>query len=193
MASPILFTGSIMKKTVLLLAHLMRVLSIIALWISAVCLVAMTLVIFWQVYGRYVLNQSPSWSEATALLLMGWFVLLGAGVGIRRDDHLGFNLLLHVLPQRRRQILQGINFVLIAGFGTMMTNYGLQLARGTWGSRIPGLPLPQGFQYLPLVVGGALITLFALEKLLEQIAWFGEKNPNDEKDQKLGTPEGQLE
>ena len=29
-----------------------------------------------------------------------------------------------------------------------------------------GLPIPQGMDYLPLVVGGVLIALFALEKLV---------------------------
>ena len=39
-------------------------------------LVLMTVIVGWQVFGRYVLNSSPSWSEQAALTLMIWYVFL---------------------------------------------------------------------------------------------------------------------
>ena len=41
-----------------------------------------------------------------------------------------------------------------------------ELAVGTWSAAMPGLPIPQGMDYVPLCVGGALIALFACEKLV---------------------------
>ena len=38
--------------------------------VACVALVGMTLVEAWQVYARYVLNDSPSWTEPVVLLLM---------------------------------------------------------------------------------------------------------------------------
>ena len=60
----------------------------------------MTVFVAWQIFGRYVLNQSPSWTEPASLLLMSWFILLGSAVGVREGNHLGFEIGLH-MPRRR--------------------------------------------------------------------------------------------
>ena len=57
--------------------------------VAAVGLVLMTLIIGWQVFGRYVLNSSPSWSEQASLALMIWYVSLAAAAGVRALGCLG--------------------------------------------------------------------------------------------------------
>jgi TRAP-type C4-dicarboxylate transport system permease small subunit len=56
--------------------------------------------------------------------------------------------------------------ILVIGFGLAMAWYGTQLAIETWSANMAGLPIPQGMDYLPLSVGGVLIALFSLEKLV---------------------------
>ena len=46
-----------------------------------------------------------------------------------------------------------------------MAGYGLQLTIDTWTAVIPVLHLPGGFTYMPVVAGGVLMVLFALERL----------------------------
>jgi TRAP-type C4-dicarboxylate transport system permease small subunit len=41
---------------------------------------------------------------------------------------------------------------------------------------MPGLPIPQGFDYVPLAVGGFLIALFSLEKFVRLLS-LGEDVP----------------
>jgi TRAP-type C4-dicarboxylate transport system permease small subunit len=126
----------------------------------------MTLFVGYQVFGRYVLNESPSWTEPASLLLMSWFILLGAAVGVREGVHLGFESALHAAPRPLRRLMLGITEVLVIGFGACMSWYGVQLAAETWNSNMAGLSIPQGMDYLPLAFGGALIAIFALEKLV---------------------------
>jgi hypothetical protein len=59
----------------------------------------MTGMVAWQVFCRYVLNDSPSWTEPGAVMLMSWFIFLGAAVGVRENYHLGFDVLLYVVPK----------------------------------------------------------------------------------------------
>jgi TRAP-type C4-dicarboxylate transport system permease small subunit len=47
-----------------------------------------------------------------------------------------------------------------------MTVYGSQLAAGTWGALTPMLGISQGWDYVPVAVGGVLITLFSIERIL---------------------------
>jgi TRAP-type C4-dicarboxylate transport system permease small subunit len=46
-----------------------------------------------------------------------------------------------------------------------MIVYGAQLVALQWAARLPALGIPEGIRYLPLVGGGLLIALFALERL----------------------------
>ncbi len=161
------------------LAALSRILAVVnrtALWIAGIGLVAMTAFVAWQVFGRYVLNQSPSWTEPASLLLMSWFILLGSAVGVRDGNHLGFEIALHYAPHGLRQIMLAVTEVLVMIFGGAMAWYGTELAVETWSAAMPGLPIPQGFDYVPLAVGGVLIALFALEKLV-RLLLAGEEVP----------------
>jgi TRAP-type C4-dicarboxylate transport system permease small subunit len=148
------------------LARVLHPISAAALWVSALGLVLMTLFVAWQIFGRYVLNDTPSWTEPASLLLMSWFIVLGAAVGVREGDHLGFDIGLHYAPPPLRLAMQTVTFLLIAAFGVAMTIYGWQLTAGTWSAKMAGINLPQGMDYLPLVGGGALIALFAIERLV---------------------------
>ncbi|KFG67746.1 TRAP transporter small permease [Microvirga sp. BSC39] len=161
------------------LAALSRVLAVVsraALWISGAGLVLMTAFVAWQVFGRYVLNQSPSWTEPASLLLMSWFILLGSAVGVREGNHLGFEIALHHAPSVLRQGMLAVTEVLVMIFGGAMAWYGTMLAMETWSAAMPGLPIPQGLDYVPLAVGGALIALFSFEKLV-RLLLAGEEAP----------------
>ncbi|MBD2749228.1 TRAP transporter small permease [Microvirga sp. BT688] len=161
------------------LAALSRILAAInraALWISGVGLILMTVFVGWQVFGRYVLNQSPSWTEPASLLLMSWFILLGSAVGVREGNHLGFEIGLHYAPPGLRRLMLGVTEVLVFVFGAAMAWYGTELAVETWSAAMPGLPIPQGFDYVPLAFGGALIALFSLEKFVRLLS-LGEDVP----------------
>ncbi|WP_245263337.1 TRAP transporter small permease [Azorhizobium doebereinerae] len=151
------------------LHHLVRWLSRAALYVSGVGLIVMTGAVFWQVIGRYVFNDSPSWTEPFSLLLMSWFILLGAAVGVREGDHLGFEIGLHYASPAVRRGMELTTHVLVTAFGAAMAYYGWDLAMGTWSAKMAGIDLPQGVDYLPLAGGGALIALFSFEKLLQDL------------------------
>ena len=60
-----------MRHFLLTIEPFVRRLARTALWGAGIGLVTMTLIIFWQVFARYVLNDSPSWTESTSVQLMG--------------------------------------------------------------------------------------------------------------------------
>uniref|UniRef100_UPI003D76A394 TRAP transporter small permease n=1 Tax=Salmonella enterica TaxID=28901 RepID=UPI003D76A394 len=60
------------------LTRTMDVLDRAALAIAAVSIVGMACVEAWQVFARYVLNDSPSWTEPVALLFMSTTMMFGA-------------------------------------------------------------------------------------------------------------------
>ena len=151
--------------------RLLSALSTAALWLAGAGLVLMTLIVGWQVFTRYVLNWSNAWTEPAALLLMSWFIFLGAAVGIRENYHLGFDVLLYVLPRGAKRILRSISDVVVIAFAAGMIYFGWGLVELGWPARMPSLGIPDGVKYLPLIGGGLLIILFAVERLV--LRWSG--------------------
>jgi TRAP-type C4-dicarboxylate transport system permease small subunit len=149
-----------------LLRRCLDALSTAALWIAGGGMLAMTLVVAWHIFARYVLSDTPSWTEPIVLQLMSWFILLGAAVGVRESFHLGLDILVHRLNAGLARLVDLAILVLIACFGAAMAWYGAKLAIGTWTATIPVLGLPGGFDFLPLVAGGGLIAVFAVERLV---------------------------
>ncbi|MXW45317.1 MAG: TRAP transporter small permease [Gammaproteobacteria bacterium] len=129
--------------------------------VAAAGLVAMTLVIGWQVFARYVLNASPPWSEAAALIVMVSFVLLAAAVGVYEKFHLGFRWLVTRLPMQSRRAVFVSGQVLILVFGAAMAFNGMALVDYTATHIIPTLGISRSVAYWPFVVCGVLMALFA--------------------------------
>ncbi|MCA1444253.1 TRAP transporter small permease [Ensifer sp. IC4062] len=162
-----------MKIVTIGLARVGRALSWVgtfSLWMASIGLVVMTVVVAWQVFCRYVLNDSPSWTEPGAVMLMSWFIFLGAAVGVRENYHLGFDVLLYVVPKGGKKWLRMISDLVALAFGIGMIWYGIQLVGLTWDTVLPSLGISGGWSYLPLVAGGVLISLFALERIVLRLA-----------------------
>ena len=140
-------------------------LATLALWTSGACLVFMTVIVGMQVFSRYVLNFSLTWVEPLAIQLMGWFIFLGAAVGVRENFHLGLDLLRHVAPASVNRMMDAVSMVVIAIFGGFVTWYAIQLAVRTWDTTISGLGISGAWDFAPLVGAGVLLVIFALERL----------------------------
>ena len=119
----------------------------------------------WQVIARYVLNDSPSWTEPVTLLLLATAMSLGAAAGVHTRRHFGFFLLAQALRPGPRRVLEAVNCAVIAVIGGVLAGWGAVLLVDGIGITSAGAPLPQSIGYLPLAVGGALMVVFALEQL----------------------------
>jgi len=145
-------------------------LSTLALWLSSIGMIAMTAMVAWQVFTRYVLNASPSWTEPASVMVMSWFIFLGAAVGVRENFHMGFDVLVHFLPASTAPWMRAISDLAVLVFAIGMVGYGMQLTIDTWTAVLPVLHLPGGFTYMPIVAGGLLMALFSLERLVLRAA-----------------------
>ncbi|MCQ4158899.1 TRAP transporter small permease [Roseomonas sp. GC11] len=137
----------------------------ICLGIAGLSLVLMTGVVSWSVFGRFVLNDTPAWADATALLLLGWVILGAAAAGVREGFHMGFDTLKVLLPAPLARICDILSDAVVTLFGAGMAWFGADLALGVWDATLPALGVPGAVEYLPLVLGGLMITLFGAERL----------------------------
>lgn len=132
-------------------------------------LLLIVLTVAWQVFGRYVLNNPPTWAEGLALLLVLYVTLIAAAVGVRDAGHIGMESLLVLVPDRVRVAIERLIHLLIAVFGVAMVYNGWVLGLSVMSYKISGLGLSEGLRYVPLVVSGALIVLFSTEHIIASL------------------------
>lgn len=131
--------------------------------IAVTLLIVLILCVQWQVIGRYVLNDTPTWAENLALLLVLFVTAFGLAVGVRDAGHIGLESLVVLLPSAWQRRVEFLIHLLVGGFGVLMVKSGWLWASVKWGSKKPMLPVPDGIDYVPIIIAGALIVLFSFE------------------------------
>jgi len=146
----------------------------------AILMAAMTVTVLWQVLSRFLSRLSvrfgipalvePSrWTEELAGFQLGWLALLGAAYAYRRGMHLGLGLFYDRMTPRGRRVADVIGAGAVMLFSLAVLVYGgVRLVSLTLELRqiTAALRWPMGAVYAGIPVCGALMALFALERLL---------------------------
>ncbi|MEI7975626.1 MAG: TRAP transporter small permease [Betaproteobacteria bacterium] len=141
-------------------------LSKISLMLAVIGLLSVVLCVQWQVIGRYVFNDTPTWAEALAMLIVLFVTAFGLGVGVRDAGHIGMESLIVLLPEKWRLRLELLIHSLVAVFGFLMVQSGWMWASAKWQEKKPMLPVPDGIDYVPVIIAGALILIFSIEHIV---------------------------
>ena len=141
-------------------------LSKLSLVLAVVGLIAVILCVQYQVIGRYIFNDTPTWAEALAMLLVLFVTAFGLAVGVRDAGHIGLESMVALLPDRWRRRVELLIHALVGLFGALMVKGGWLWMAAKWGEKKPMLPVPDGIDYLPVVIAGALIVLFSIEHII---------------------------
>ncbi len=121
---------------------------------------AMSILILCQVFFRYVLGSSISWSEEAARYLMIWMGSLGSVVALRQGRHIGVRALVERLPDRTydRYIVPLVQTVMVV-FLSYLFWQGLLLAQFNLDQLSPALEIPMLIPYGAIPVGAAMMIL----------------------------------
>jgi TRAP-type C4-dicarboxylate transport system permease small subunit len=147
------------------------------LFVAGACLVIITLIVPYGVFTRYVLNSAASWPEPMAVLLMIVLSFLSAVVCYREYLHIGVGVLPAFLDEPAKTYLGWLLEICMLATNLFMLWWGIKLVQATWYQSIAEFPIVSvGAAYLPIPIGGALTTLFVIERFLTQ-KFFSEPAP----------------
>lgn len=144
-------------------------LSQLCLAAASVALVVLVASFGWLVFGRYVLNSTPTWVEQLALLLICYITFLGAAVGVHEDTHLGVTLFRDALPDGLNAAVRLLGDLALMIFGGLMLISSVELVQFGWPTRLPMLNLPEGVRSLPAAICGGLVALFCAVRILAAV------------------------
>jgi TRAP-type C4-dicarboxylate transport system permease small subunit len=146
---------------------LMDLLYLACVIIAGTALVLISAVIPWAVFTRYVLNSAASWPEPTAVLLTIVLTFFGAAACYRLRLHMNVSFFADAFPGILRTLAQVLSELLVGAMAVFMAIYGEKLVEATWNNTIADFPaLSVGVTYLPIPIGGAILFLFVLERLI---------------------------
>jgi len=128
----------------------------------AIASVALAVIVFIQVFNRFVLKTPLAWSEDLAMLLFQWMVFLGAALGVRRMRHFGIELLVQQLPARARHALELVVPVIIGIVAIIMVSQGITLLSFNMTRMYSTMNLSYTWAYLPIPVSGILILIYLI-------------------------------
>ncbi|MGJ8609709.1 MAG: TRAP transporter small permease [Octadecabacter sp.] len=149
-----------------------------SIFTASVALVVLIVTFGWLVFGRYVLNVTPTWVEQLALMLICYIAFLGAAAGVRDDTHLGVTLFRDATPIGLQKVVLIMIDFMLAAFGTIMLIAGISLMKFGWDSYIPMLNVPESFRTLAITLCGALIVLHAGSRGIIRILTFSDWLPD---------------
>ena len=147
--------------------------------VVAICAVICTVILLvdvFQVLSRYVINAGFVFAEDVAVFGMLWMMALGISIGTINHEHLLINIIDSIIsPKTKKIVVFAVDIVLVVA-GIMMTWVGILSANANKGFVQSMLGIDEYYRYLPVIVGGILTVIAAIECVVEQILrWKSEK------------------
>jgi TRAP-type C4-dicarboxylate transport system permease small subunit len=135
--------------------------------LAGAALLAMTLIIPWGVFARYVLGTGSRWPEPLAVLLMIVFTFFGGAAVYRAGGHIAVAVLTQRLPASSRRAAALLSEAMIGAIALFMLVWGARLCGTVWAQSISEFPsLSVGVSYLPLPLSGMVTLFFVIERVL---------------------------
>ena len=127
------------------------------------------IVISYSVFTRYVLNTSPSWAEEISRVLMIWMSLLTVSLAVKDDSHVRISFLDKIFKGKALVIRDVFYALMNIVFSAVLFWKGLELAKQSSRTKLPGSGLPSSVMYASVCVGGLLMVIMLVYKLGERL------------------------
>lgn len=118
-----------------------------------------------QVFNRFVLNRSLSWSEEFQIFCHVWIVFLAIPIAYRRGAHLAMESFSGMLPPRARRVFDLLIELLWIWFAVALAWLSWRVSEVAKLQSSPGLDLPMNYVYYSMVAGGAYLFLVVVRKI----------------------------
>ena len=136
--------------------------------ICTVTLALMSAIIVAQVFFRYVLNNSLSWSEELARYLFIWTIYIGISYGVKMDKHVAVDAVYSYMPKGVKKYYAMIAYALFLLFAVAIVYYGVTVVGMQISSQVsPAMGLPMQYVYVAPVVGMVLTVIRLVQKIIE--------------------------
>jgi len=137
--------------------------------VTAVALMTMVIVVFWQIISRVIFSSSFPWTEELSRYLMIWITLLGASIAFQYGAHIGVEVLVMKLNRKLRNAVQIIASLCCLALFAILIVKGIEIVGKSMVQKSPAMTLPMGYAYLIMPISGVLMTLNLLDVTIKSV------------------------
>lgn len=112
----------------------------------------MVIVVSAQVFFRYVMHNSLSWSEELAIFLFTWLTFIGGEIILRKGNHIAVDALFNALKGIPKLVLSIFMDTVIIVFALIVLVSGIQLTIATVNQPSAALQIPMSFVYVSIPI-----------------------------------------
>ena len=134
----------------------------------ALLMVALVVVVFIQVFNRFVLQTPLAWSEDLAMLLFQWVVFVGAALGVKRMRHFGIELVVRQFSEHWRHRIELVAPLVMLVVAVVMIFQGYAILTLNINRTFATMDLSYTWAFLPIPVGGLLIIIYLIQAEIER-------------------------
>jgi C4-dicarboxylate transporter DctQ subunit len=140
--------------------------NIIAIFLPSTCIL-----IVLATFGRYTGFYSLYWSEELVRYIYIWLAFLGISLGVKSDAHFRVSLLVNVLPQTLRKIVQVLAVIVVITFLGLMVYHGaILIQKQIYMEQIsPMIGIPMFIPYAAICVGCLTMAIRVVLKLINDL------------------------
>jgi TRAP-type C4-dicarboxylate transport system permease small subunit len=131
-------------------------------WAAFTVFWGLGLVIFYQFFTRYALNDSASWTEEIGRYLLIATAFIGAAINVRKNNHIQVDFFYRILPRwftRPMSVAVDVLRILFLGYCVVLT---IQLMNRIGSLRMAIIDWPMGIVYAFVALGFTLMTWRAI-------------------------------
>jgi C4-dicarboxylate transporter DctQ subunit len=136
----------------------------IAINATVVLFTIMTLIVWVQIFFRFILGGGIAWSEEIAKYMMVWMALLGSSVLFREGGHIAINYFISKFSFLRYILM--FHAILSAVLFVLLIYYGIDYAAFGFKSISPASGIRRFWPYLSIPVGGGFLLIQAFTRFL---------------------------
>ncbi|MFZ5652338.1 MAG: TRAP transporter small permease [Bacillota bacterium] len=138
----------------------------VAGWGVVAGMAAISIVIPYEVAGRYLLGSMPAWAGEVTTFSLVWVSMLGAAVGLPKGYQIGMTFLIEKLPERMGHYVRILGHLITMAILSVLVIFGVDQTLLNINQTSPAMQISMAFPYMAIPAGAALMWLVTLERTL---------------------------
>ena len=135
----------------------------------------------YQVFSRFVLNNSITWGHEVLVYGFIWLIMLGSPCLVRDNSHATITLIVEKLTNKYKFIFVCIAGLISISFLSILFYQGINMIIIQKGTNSPVIGIPLSLVSLSVVVGAFFMVVFYVEKIIEALIRLSSQHKEEDK------------
>ena len=133
-------------------------------YINFINLFVLLLIVLWQVFSRYVLNDPSTTSEELARIFLMWLGPLGAAYALAFNEHMAIDLLSQKLSPENQKLIRKVILIFCGLLSVIFLKGGYEIVTESLAleQKTAALGIPMGYVYIAVPLGAIFMLAFVV-------------------------------